>query len=85
LLSGVLEEAEGLGFTVERPAWRAGHLVGLRVPAGLDLAGLQTALQDRNIFVSLRGSALRVSPNIYNDETDAAALAEAIRAAAVPA
>jgi selenocysteine lyase/cysteine desulfurase len=34
------------------------------------------------VFASLRGSALRVSPNVYNEESDATALIEALRAAA---
>ena len=36
----------------------------------------------RGVFASLRGSALRVSPNVYNDERDAEALIAALRAAA---
>jgi selenocysteine lyase/cysteine desulfurase len=80
LLAGALHEAESLGFRVESAAWRGSHLVGLRVPAGADLRALQAALQAARVSVSLRGSALRISPNIYNDEGDVEALLAVLRA-----
>jgi len=74
-----LDEARSLGFTVEDAQWRAHHLFGLRAPAGLDLASLQAALQRRRVFVSLRGSAMRVAPHVYNNEADREALLEVLR------
>jgi hypothetical protein len=73
--------SETLGFSVEEDEWRADHLFGLRMPEGLELDALKTELDSRKIFVSLRGSALRVSPHVYNDESDVAALIEALRGA----
>jgi selenocysteine lyase/cysteine desulfurase len=78
-LGEALEEARSLGFGVEADRWRASHLFGLRAPRGLDLAALQAALQRRNVSVSLRGSALRVSPHVYNDDADREALLEVLR------
>ena len=78
----LLEEAAALGFGVEEEAWRAAHLFGLRMPAGVDLASAQALLTERRISVSLRGNAMRVSPHVYNDERDVAALREALRAIA---
>lgn len=69
-----IARAAQLGFAVERAEWRHSHLFGLRMPAGIDLEALQRSLQEQRVFVSLRGSALRVSPNIYNDESDLDAL-----------
>ena len=40
---------------------------------------VRAALEERKIFASLRGSSLRISPNVYNDDADVAALAEALR------
>jgi selenocysteine lyase/cysteine desulfurase len=77
----LVDEARELGFTVEAEAWRGAHLFGLRTPPGLDLDALQRTLQQRKISVSLRGSALRVSPNVYNDAADVTALQQALRAA----
>jgi selenocysteine lyase/cysteine desulfurase len=81
LTAPLLDEARGLGFRVEDDAWRSPHLFGLRMPAGLDLAALRAALEARNVFVSLRGTSLRVSPHLYNDDGDVAALLEGMRAA----
>ena len=75
------EEAVSLGFSLEREEWRSPHLFGLRMPEGLELTALKDELDARKIFASLRGSALRVSPNVYNDEGDVRALLEALTAA----
>lgn len=81
LLRDVLDDARSLGFRVEDEQWRAAHLVGLRAPDGVALTDLGRALEQHRVFASLRGSALRVSPNVYNDAGDAAALRDALRAA----
>lgn len=81
LTAGALEEAAALGFTVEDPRWRGAHLFGLRMPPGIDLAGLKAALERRRVVASLRGTALRLAPNVYNDEGDMAALLEGLREA----
>jgi selenocysteine lyase/cysteine desulfurase len=83
LLGNVLAEAETLGYRVESPDWRAAHLVGIRLPAGHDAARIEAALRQRDIHASLRGSALRLSPYLYNDDVDAVALLDALRAAAL--
>ena len=73
-----IEQARALGFMVEEDNWRAPHVFGLRMPPGLDLKRLHEALQRRRVFVSLRGSALRVSPNVYNDQEDLDALVQVL-------
>jgi selenocysteine lyase/cysteine desulfurase len=78
----LIEEATALGFDVEPRAWRGAHLFGLRMPGHVRLDTLHAALEARRVHASLRGSALRVAPNVYNDEGDAAALLDALRAAA---
>jgi selenocysteine lyase/cysteine desulfurase len=76
-----LVEMRGLGYTVEDEEWRASHLFGLRTPSSVDLASLKEALAARNVSASLRGTALRLAPNVYNDEVDVGVLAEVLRAA----
>lgn len=75
----LLAEAEEAGFRVEEAAWRSPHLFGLRMPTGVDLAELKSSLDAQRVSVSIRGNSLRVSPNVYNDESDTAALAGILR------
>ena len=81
LTGNFFEEVEELGFTVEDAHWRSAHLFGLRMPQNLELVELQQALTVRGVSASLRGSALRVSPNVYNDAEDVSALLEGLRQA----
>lgn len=76
-----LTEVGELGYTVEDEAWRGAHLFGLRMPATVDLTALRDALAARNVSASLRGTALRLSPNVYNDETDMGVLLEVLKKA----
>jgi selenocysteine lyase/cysteine desulfurase len=79
LCAPAIAELRGLGFNVESAEWRAAHLFGVRMPAGVDLAALHQDLQRAQVTVALRGSALRVAPNIYNDAADVAALLACLR------
>lgn len=81
LTRDLVADARSLGYTVEDESWRGAHLFGIRLPAAVDLPKLQRMLKERNIAVSIRGDAVRVSPNVYNDERDVAALAEVLHAA----
>jgi selenocysteine lyase/cysteine desulfurase len=74
-----LAEARALGVTVEDEEWRGSHLFGLRLPTGVDPGRLGPELEARAVFVSLRGSAVRVAPHVYNSEEDLLALVEALR------
>jgi len=74
LTRGLLDEVRTMGFSVEDSEYRGSHLFGLRMPAGLDLGVLKDALAERKISASLRGTALRLAPNVYNDDVDMAAL-----------
>jgi len=81
LTAGLLEELRARGFALEDDAWRAAHLFGLRPPAGFDVARLEAALREHRVVASWRGSALRISVHVFNDEDDVAALAAALREA----
>ena len=58
------------GFTVENEAWRGHHMFGIRVPERIDLDFLRQRLAENNIHVSVRGTAVRVSPHLYNNAAD---------------
>ena len=62
-------EARALGLDVVDSARRAPHFLGIRFPDGLP-DGLIKHLRDQQIYVSVRGDALRVTPYLYNTEDD---------------
>lgn len=65
-----LEKLEKMGCWVERPGYRGGHLAGVRLPAGADLEKLKSDATAANVYVSFRGSAVRVSTHVFNDVED---------------
>ncbi len=79
LVQRVLPDIRDLGYRVEDEAWRASHLFGIRLPGDLSLERLNDALSQQNVMVSVRGDAVRVSPNVYNDDRDMDALMQALR------
>ncbi|MFH0756405.1 MAG: aminotransferase class V-fold PLP-dependent enzyme [Bacteroidota bacterium] len=58
------------GSRVEDEAYRAHHLMGLPLPPGTNGEQLVSELQSRNVFVSLRGSNIRISVNVFNTRED---------------
>lgn len=81
LMADSVDEARSLGYVVEDEAWRGWHMFGLRLPDSVDRARLQGLLRERRVTVSVRGDAVRVAPNVYNDADDVDALMDALRAA----
>lgn len=78
LTAELLDEAPRLGYRLDEEGGPASHLFGLRMPDGVDLDAARSFLEARGVVASLRGSALRISPHVYNDEEDVAALLEAM-------
>lgn len=66
------------GFWLEEDHFRSKHLFGFRLPAHLTIDAVQKRLSAGKVSVSLRGSAIRVSPHLYNDDADMQALKEAV-------
>lgn len=62
------------GYKIEDPDWRTHHLFGIYLPEQIQTADLQQKLIESNVHVSVRGSALRVSPNVYNNQENIEAL-----------
>ncbi|MBF88572.1 MAG: aminotransferase [Candidatus Marinimicrobia bacterium] len=63
------EEAENIGLKVMPSEKRAGHLIGIQFPKGIPKKILQQ-LKKENVFVSIRGDCMRVSPHLYNSIED---------------
>ncbi len=68
-------EVEGQGLEPVGEALEpVGHLFGLHVPEAVDPAALHARLRAQDVFVSVRGRTVRVSPHVYNDREDLEAL-----------
>ncbi|NET32465.1 MAG: aminotransferase class V-fold PLP-dependent enzyme [Cyanothece sp. SIO1E1] len=70
LSAPVVAQLAEMGCRVEAEAHRAGHLFGVRLPKQMDQTKLQQLFAAHQVFVSVRGNAIRVSPHVYNDEVD---------------
>ena len=73
-----VERLRAQGFGVADEDLRAANLFGIALPPGLAPEAVRQALAARRIHVSVRGSAVRVSPHVCNDEADLLRLAEAL-------
>lgn len=73
----IAKQAEPLGLSSAPLGLRAPHFLSLGFADGVP-AGLTERLAAKRVHVSLRGSSLRVTPHLYNDEVDKAALIDAI-------
>lgn len=74
-----LERLREYGYWVEDSSFRSPHLFGVRVPGTVDIGSIKTRLTKKKIFVSFRGDAIRVSPNIYNSADDLEKFARALK------
>lgn len=81
LFTDAIADLRANGFLVEDDEWRAAHMFGIRPPPAIDLAELHGQLNRAGVFVAMRGSALRVAPNVYNDAEDVAAFVECVLSA----
>ncbi len=65
-----LEEIKSLGYHMEQEEYRSAHLFGIRLGAEHSLEKLEKSLKANKVSVSVRGSAIRIAPNVYNDALD---------------
>lgn len=68
-------KSEGIIIDTSKPSH---HMTGLRFNDQWDMNHLQEKLKENNIVVSRRGTALRVSVNMYNEARDINALVRTI-------
>ncbi len=69
--------AREAGLSAASIGVRAPHFLALGFPNQVP-SGLLDNLTQRNVFVSLRGASLRVTPHLYNDDVDGQQLLEAL-------
>jgi selenocysteine lyase/cysteine desulfurase len=82
LTTDLVQTLPNYGYTIEDPEWRGQHLFGIRLPKHITHQELQEKLDENNIHVSVRGSAVRISPNVYNDSRDINALLNVLQTVA---
>ncbi|HMJ69469.1 MAG TPA: aminotransferase class V-fold PLP-dependent enzyme [Cyclobacteriaceae bacterium] len=58
------------GYWIEDEDSRGYHLFGIRLPQHVDLDKVAARLRKNKVYVSFRGNAIRVAPNVYNTERD---------------
>jgi selenocysteine lyase/cysteine desulfurase len=74
-----IDELRNLGCFIEDNMHRTKHLFGVYLPENINLEKLKAEFSKNNIYVSFRGNAIRVSPNVYNTESDFEKLVECFR------
>jgi selenocysteine lyase/cysteine desulfurase len=72
-----IKRLKDAGFWVEEEDWRANHLFGIRHES-MPLDKVKSVFAAKNIFVSFRGSAIRVSPYVHNTIEDTNLLADVL-------
>ena len=66
-----------LGFHLPEAGERCPHMFGARLPEGFS-ANLVSKLQQKNIFISQRGNALRFAPHLHINDDDITRLLRAL-------
>ena len=67
--AAIAERARTIGLGSLPAALRAGHFLGLQF-TGKAPRGLPETLARENVYVSVRGSSVRVTPHLYNTDAD---------------
>ena len=65
----IAEVGEALGLSVLPEERRAGHFLGLVFDDGVP-EGTAQRFAEQQVYVSVRGKSVRVTPHLYNDEED---------------
>lgn len=76
LIQPLVQLLKEKNFWIEDENHRTNHLFGFLLPHALNRSHLLEKLEQKKIFVSVRGDAIRVSTHVYNTERDIALLAE---------
>lgn len=74
-----IRELRELGCWVEEESFRGNHLFGVRFPSTVNVIRLKDNMKRKNISVSFRGAAMRVSPHVYNTANELSRLVEVIK------
>ena len=70
ITQNVLPNLERNGFFIEDSEFRGHHLFGIYLPKNVSIEAMKKKISEKNIFVSYRGNAIRIAPNVYNTKED---------------
>ncbi|HHH50177.1 MAG TPA: aminotransferase class V-fold PLP-dependent enzyme [Saprospiraceae bacterium] len=70
LITKPIQQFIDMGCQVEDAAYRGNHLFGVRLNNDFDMEQLKAIIAKENIYVSFRGTAVRISPHVYNEVKD---------------
>lgn len=73
----IVERLQPLGLSALPKNERAPHYLGMQMESGLP-SGLLPKLAERRVYVSVRGSSIRITPHLYNTDADIDRLVEAL-------
>ncbi len=73
-----------MGGKIESTDFRGNHLFGVRLGDNFELDDLKKAFTEANIFISQRGSAIRISPHVFNTKFDFEKLVSCFEKAYIP-
>ncbi len=79
LFSVIKNGLSPIGVRFEENNYVYPHLFSLKLPDGISSEALKTTLEKNKIYVSLRGSYIRVSLNVFNNKNDIDALINCIQ------
>jgi len=65
-----IEEMQKMGLILDTPPYRKHHLFGVRLTPEFDMEQVKKAAKEANLLISYRGNAIRISPNVYNEEQE---------------
>ena len=71
------------GYTIEASEGRASHLFGIYFNENTTMERIERALSKHRVKISVRDQALRISPNVYNDQKDVQRLVSALKEAII--
>ena len=74
LTKDAIHTLQAKGYLLEEEKFRAPHLFGVRFRSEASMEKTRSLLQKNKVSVSVRGNSVRISPNVYNNETDIATL-----------
>ena len=70
ITTAAIAEMRDMGLYIEADAYRSAHLFGVTLSEKVDPDLLKNALETAKVLVSFRGNAMRIGPNVYNNEQD---------------